>query len=231
VLVDRLAEFRDTWLHEPNEATDFSGTPAELIEAERRRMPVTSDGHPIDDDCPLCQAMAEGHFGLMFRCFDGHYLELEDEFAFSLCETRAEWEQQQEEYRQFSEKMDRKRRERAATGEDDADPFAGVWQSSFVDWDGLTGPDAPPLEPLFALGFQLAELTVQLRRRPDGVDLMRSLNRTYAGLRTSQDAVATVSAAQEFRELLEAAGRTFPDLTPRCADLQSRLDEVLRRLS
>jgi hypothetical protein len=231
-LVERLAEFRDRWLHEPDveDGPPFM-TPAELIESERRRMPVTGDGSHLDCDCPLCQAMAEGEFGPSFMWFDGHHLELEDEFAFSLCRTREEWDRQQEEDRKFSEEMDRKRRERAAAGEDAADPLAGsVWQTSFVDWDAVAGPDAPPGGALLALGCPLAELTVSLRDRPDGKDLMRSLNAAYGGLRASADDAAMESAAQEFRELLEAAAAKFPDLTARCADLQSRLDEVLRRI-
>ena len=62
-LVQRLAEFRDDWLREPNESTSMSGRPAELIELERQRMPVVSDGGPLDCDCPICQADAEGVFG------------------------------------------------------------------------------------------------------------------------------------------------------------------------
>jgi hypothetical protein len=230
VLLERLAEFRDRWLHEPDEDTGPE-TPAELIESERRRMPVTGAGGAIDPDCPLCQAMEGDEFGPAFMWFDGHHLELEDEFAFSLCRTHEEWEREQEEYRKFSEEMDRKHGERAAAGEDAEDPLAGsVWQASFVDWDALAGPDASPREALLALGCPLAELTCELRDRPDGVDLMRSLNAAYGGLRASQDAAATESAAQELRELLESAAWTFPDLTARCADLQSRLDEVLRRV-
>jgi hypothetical protein len=163
-------------------------------------------------------------------CFDGHHLELEDEFAFSLCRTREEWEQQQEDDRKFSEEMDRKRAERAAAGEDADDPLAGsVWQTSFIDWDAVAGPDAPPEAVLLALGCPLAELIEALRDRPGGADLMRSLNGAYARLRASEDEAAGEAAAREFRDLLEEAARTFPDLTPRCADLQSRLDEVLRR--
>jgi hypothetical protein len=230
-LVRLLAEFRDRWLHEPSEATDFFLPPAELIESERRRMPVTSGGSHLHADCPICQAEAEGDFGPAFLCFDGHHLELEDEFAFSLCETREEWEREQERDRKFMEEMDRKDRERAAGGPDAADPLLGsVWKSSFVDWDAVAG-DASPVDGLLALGFPLAELTCHLRDGPGGVELLRALNGAYADLRASQDAAAKGSAAGAFRELLEVVARTFPDLTPRCADLQSRLDEVLRRLS
>ena len=231
-LVERLAEFRDGWLREPNpEAGPPFIPPAELIESERRRMPVTGDGSHLDCDCPLCQAMAEGEFGPAFLGFDGHHLELEGEFVFSLCETREEWDRQQEEDRKFAEEMDRKHRERLAAGADGDDPLAGsVWQTSFVDWDAAVGPDAPPEEALLALGFPLAELVSALRDRPGGADLMRSLNGAYAGLRVSEDEAAAEAAAQEFRGLLEAAARAFPDLTARCADVQSRLDEVLRRV-
>ncbi len=232
VLVEQLAEFRDRWLHEPREGSSSLLTPAELIESERRRMPVTSDGSHLDHDCPICQALAEEDFGPTFMWFDGHHLELEGEFAFSLCVTREEWEQEQEEYRKFSEEMDRKARERAAAGEDTAGLLAGsVWRTSLVNWDTLAGPDASPRQALLALGFPLAELTSELQDRPDGPDLLRSLNGAYGALRASQDAVARDSAAHEFRELLEGACRAFPDLTARCADLQSHLDEVLRRLT
>jgi hypothetical protein len=231
LLVERLAEFRDRWVGEPNEATSLFLSPQQLIELERRRMPVTSDGSHLDCDCPICQALAEEEdFGPAFLCFDGHHLELENEFAFSLCATREEWDREQEEYRRFAEEMDRKTSERSAAGPD-ADPLAGsVWQSTFVDWQDWADPHTSPREALLALGFPLAEVVGELQGRPNGVDLLRSLNASYAGLRTSQDAVAADSAAQEFRELLEEVSRQFPDLTPRCADLQSRLDEVLRRI-
>jgi hypothetical protein len=128
--------------------------------------------------------------------------------------------------------MDRKHKERAARGEDTEDPGAdSAWRASYVNWDALLAPDAPPGQTLLALGFPLAELDSELRDSPEGADLQRSLNTAYGGLRTSQDAVARESAADELRELLEVVCQKFPDLTPRCADLQSRMDEVLRRLA
>ena len=76
----------------------------------------------------------------------------------------------------------------------------------------------------------LSELVANLRDRPDGAALSRSLNGAYGDLRESEDEFARDLAGQEFREALEGVGRRFSDLTARCADLQSRLDEVLRRL-
>jgi hypothetical protein len=165
-------------------------------------------------------------------CFDGHHLELEDEFAFSLSETREEWEREQEEYRKFSAEMDRKARERAERGGDSADALGGsAWQTSFVDWEALPWSDSGPQQALLALAFPLAELTCDLQSPPEGAALLKSLNGAYSNLRASQDATARDSAAQEFRDLLEAVSGKYSDLTPKCADLQSRLDEVLRRIS
>jgi hypothetical protein len=121
--------------------------------------------------------------------------------------------------------MDRKERERGAAGTDN--PFGdSAWQTSFVNWDAISGSDAP--SALLALGFPLAELTSNLRNRPDGVELLRSLNSGYGGLRESQDPVVAASAAQEMRETLETISVRYAYLTAKCADLQSRLDEVLR---
>jgi hypothetical protein len=99
-----------------------------------------------------------------------------------------------------------------------------------VDWDHLPGADASPSGALLALGFPLAEVVGDLQGRPDGREFVRRLNGAYAGLRTSQDPVAAASAAQELREALEAVAQGQPDLTARCADLQSRVDEVLRKI-
>src|SRR5262249_8131786 len=118
-------------------------------------------------------------------------------------------------------------------GSDDATaPWTdSVWQTSFVDWDAMAGSDPFFRQPLLALGFPLSELVGDMQDRPDGVDLMRSLNRAYGSLRASQDAISSDSAAQEFRAAPEGVCGKFPDLTAKCADLQSRLDEVLRRIS
>jgi hypothetical protein len=230
-LVQRLTEFRGAWLHTPYEGSSLLMTPVNLIESERQRMPVAGDGSHLFDDCPICEAMRaeEEEFGPTFMWFDGHRLELEEEYAFSLCATREEWDEQQEEYQQFAEKMDRQAREQAGYPED-KDPLGdSVWQRSFVDWDVMAGPGSSPREALLAFTFPLAELVSDLQERPDGEDLLRSLNQAYGRLRTSQDKAGRDTAAQELRELLEEVCRKFPDLTAKSADLQSRLDEVVRR--
>jgi hypothetical protein len=231
--VENLAAFRNRWLHEPQPGAIGSRmTPAELIESERRRMPIAGHGYMIDDDCPICQAEADGVFGLGFFWFDGHHLELENEFAFSLCQTREEWEKEQEEYRQFSEKMDRQGREREAAKADSTDSQSdSAWQTSLVNWDAMAEEEASPQLALFVLSFPLAELVSNLKDRPEGQAFVRPLNEAYRGIRAEQDSIVRDAAVQEFRDRLEEIARTFPDLTPKCADLQSRLDEVLRQLS
>jgi len=94
-LVARLADLRDRWLAQPPEDVDDGPTCAELIDSERRRLPITDSGGHYDCDCPICQADADGLFGTgpVFMFYDGHHLELEDEFAFSLIASREEWEQ------------------------------------------------------------------------------------------------------------------------------------------
>lgn len=58
---------------------------------------------------------------------------------------------------------------------------------------------------------------------------MTLLNDAYAAARASgSDWAANDAAGEQFREVLEAVCARHPDLTSRCADLQSRVDEVLR---
>jgi hypothetical protein len=225
-LARRLAEHRDTFLNHPPEKWGVNLICRELIESERRRMPVTSDGSHLFDDCPICQATAEGALGSgpMFMVFDGHHLELEDEFVFSLTESRAQWEKEQEDYRRFSEEMDRKRAEREASDEEPA----SAWEASFVDWDSILGANDSPISPKMAIGFPLAELVAALSERDAGEAHIDAINAAFARFRRAEDRVTEDSAAEELRGCLEDIADSCPDLTPRCADLQSRLDEVIR---
>lgn len=231
-LVQRLASERDRWLQLPYE--DLGMTAAELIDSERRRVPITSNGSHLHCDCPICRAEADGLFGSgpVFVWFDGHHLELEDEFAFSMTETFAEWQQEQNEFRRYAERLQASTRDADEAGEESpGDELASesVWKSSFVDWDQVTGPDSSPEHALFSLAFPLAEIVSDLQSRSAGRDHMHSLNGAYDILRRSTDPAAARSAANRFCAKLEEVCRTFPDLTPKCADLQSHVHGVLRR--
>ena len=148
-LIQFLGRTKDDWL-----SSSFEGgsPPSFIIDCDRRRVPrgagvaidgideVQSDQHVADCDCPICEMMADGMFGIAFTGIDGHHLELDDEFAFSMKETREEWEEQQREYADFSAHMDLKRAERGAADETD-DPFASAW--SDINNDDQIPGDSP----------------------------------------------------------------------------------------
>ena len=71
--------------------------PTEIIECNRRHMPQLADGTHLDCDCPLCRMAVDDtdRFYPTFAMSDGHHLELDDEFAFSLCETYDMWQLEQ----------------------------------------------------------------------------------------------------------------------------------------
>jgi hypothetical protein len=102
-LVQYLLIAKEEFLNSPFES---GASPSFIIECSRRRVPRSSEiriegmdeqepkEHIIDCDCPLCNMMADGSFGPSFCSLDGHQLELDEEFAFSLFETREQWEEE-----------------------------------------------------------------------------------------------------------------------------------------
>ncbi len=94
-LADELAICRNDWLRQPYEES-APETGLDLIEAERRRMPlIFSESHILDCDCPICQAMANQSMGAHFLMFDGSHMELDGEFAFSNTESFEDWKEEQ----------------------------------------------------------------------------------------------------------------------------------------
>ena len=228
-LVERLSVHCESWLQQPYEDSE---TAAELIDCERQRLPIISQGAHFDCDCPICRAEADGLFGSspMFMWFDGHQLELENEFAFSLCESEQEWLAERQSAREFTQKF---AVSRDAEG-NDADHHTSlfkdsVWETSYVDWNHVTSGERSTQESLFTLAFPVAELVTQVKTRPRGRPHVDSLNQAYDQLRRAGDNIAARSAAGHLCETLEGLASAYPDLTPRCADLQSHIDEVVRR--
>ncbi len=100
-LSDYLRRSVELWLDEPG---DDGLSPRFIIECDRRRVPLgnqlTIEGieppprppHPKKCDCPICEMMYAGLLGPSFEFFDGHHLEIDNEFAFSMYETEEEWE-------------------------------------------------------------------------------------------------------------------------------------------
>lgn len=128
--ITRLEKLKTEWLEQPQE--DYSGRiPALLIENERIRLPIAMRVHDmvIDDDCPVCQMMAnDAELGMEvgFWHLDGAHMD--DEFAFSDLRTREEWDARREEWEAFTEKFnreweERQRRERLTSAERMEDPL------------------------------------------------------------------------------------------------------------
>ena len=112
--IARLDKLKTEWLEQPLE--DYDGRiPALLIENERIRLPIAMRGHDmvIDDDCPVCQMMAnDAELGMEvgFWHLDGAHMD--EDFAFSHLRTREEWEAQRREWEEFTEKFNREWEER-----------------------------------------------------------------------------------------------------------------------
>jgi hypothetical protein len=75
-----LEKAKTEWLDLPN-PEDERETPRYVIECERKRLPLASDGSCFhDEDCPCCQAMAKDESGPGFWHFDGSGMECEYPF-------------------------------------------------------------------------------------------------------------------------------------------------------
>lgn len=98
--MNRLEISRDAWLEAPN--PDLRRAPASIIESERKRLNLTVSAEEcfVDDNCPCCIAMYEDFDTPMFWHLDG--CNMDDQFEFSLYETREEWEEEQERYKNFN---------------------------------------------------------------------------------------------------------------------------------
>jgi hypothetical protein len=104
--IAHLEQVKEEWLATPD--PEYGGkTPFCLIEFERIRLPWVSseEDSPLEDDCPLCQDMADEMFGPGFWHLDGY--SLDREFAFSLCKTREEWEEENAGFDEMMERIER----------------------------------------------------------------------------------------------------------------------------
>jgi hypothetical protein len=112
--IARLEEIKRDWLETPQQ--EYGGrTPENLIQSERRRLPITISGREliIDEACPVCQMMAaesELSHELTFWHLDGSHMD--DDFAFSPFLTPEEWEVDRRKWKAFTEKFNREWEER-----------------------------------------------------------------------------------------------------------------------
>ncbi len=222
-----LRDVRDVWLSSPCEG---SSPPSFIIECDRRRVPRGSgvaiegvDGvefqpHIEDCDCPICNMMAMGSFGVVFDCIDGHHLELDNEFAFSMHETRDAWEEQQRDFAEFNLKMDCELAELATAHSDD--PFASPWSGIHV-----AGSIPGDCGDYLKLAFMVAEIVSDLQRLNAEHADIRVLNSSFAEYWGSG---GSSQCALKLKETLELLANRYRDLVPKSADLQSRIEEAMR---
>ena len=225
----RLRQIQDEWLAAPN-LEDLSGhTPAEVIQRERQRIPMAVSGEEamVDDDCPLCQMLAEG-MGPVFWNLDG--CNMDQDFPFSFHRTRQEWDEEQRQWEESSRRFEDERKQRQAAGEQDELPWEddevlSPWQSSF------SGPHAshePPSIRLFGIGARVAELGLDLKASSDTAPLVESLNRQFGNLRTAvgdPSASLVEPVVERFCQELHTVAEARPELAAKCADLERQLRE------
>lgn len=114
-LIATLDQVKRDWLESPQ--ADLDGRiPAILSDNERKRLPQAMRPHDmiVDDDCPMCQMFRDETsvlgMGVGFWHLDGS--NMEDDFAFSSCKTREEWEVDYRRREQFTKEFMRDWEER-----------------------------------------------------------------------------------------------------------------------
>lgn len=230
--VRHLEQATQDWLNSPN-VEDFSGTtPALVIENERRRIPWVVSGKDamVDDDCPLCQMLAESA-GPVFCHLDGCNNDID--FPFSWHATREEWEEEQREWAELDRKFDESHQlEGHGTP---APPGSGhgssVWQRSASNNEPRT---ASPLIALFGMACHVAELEQDLKTLSDTSDLASSVNHHFGNLRKVIDTPSSELIAPvvgRFCEQLQLVCDAYPELSDKCLDLQRQFRELAVRLS
>ncbi|MCA9180362.1 MAG: hypothetical protein KDA51_02895, partial [Planctomycetales bacterium] len=259
-LVAFLRDVEATWMSSPFEG---GASPSFSIECCRRRVPqgagVTIEGmsqaapaeHGLDCDCPLCIMMAEGMLGVAFMGVDGHHLELDEEFAFSMCATREQWQEMQAEFvdeyesenevccdvedtatqsqperslaeDSGTEEHDRKDANTDAGTDKDADEFASAWSGAAAD-KPLPGDADGHLQ----LAFLLTEIVSDLQSQAAPAADIKALNAAFVDYRHRRPEDA-LSVAERFKAALQFLAERYPSLVSKVADMHSRIDEQLR---
>lgn len=246
LLVSDLRDIQNEWM-ESNFEDDVA--PSVVIEYERRRVPrgqgVVVDGfdkpgadHDSNCDCPICEMMNEGSFGVSFVSYDGYYLEVENEFAFSRYETREEWESEQMIYEDYNGRQNSDDEDEWFS-DDESDDAEHQLDEDFDEdlkpvWTGIQSRDEMPGGKLpgdssghLLMAFMLSELTGNLQDENASQSEIDSLNEEFRAMRkVTGDEKRPVAGA--FKNKLEALTKKYPALTPKIADLQSMIDESVR---
>jgi hypothetical protein len=229
-LVAFLNAIKENWLSSPLEG---GPSPNFVIECDRRRVPigdgvqiegigaVATTSHQGDCDCPICALMADGMFGTSFSSIDGHHLELDDEFAFSMHELQEDWEDEQGSYQAYEATFKAQESDRKEAAQD-----AGITPT----WTTIRDPRPIPGDPLghLKMAFMVAEIVSVLQDHGNRQNEIKDLNKAFAVYRRAKPSEAK-KAKKKFKRILERLGQSHPALVSRSADLRSYLDEAHRR--
>ncbi|MDA0660108.1 MAG: hypothetical protein O2931_15460 [Planctomycetota bacterium] len=255
-LADFLGRQSHLWLGRADHDDDTM-SPEEQIDLERQRMPRLVQSHDGFDDCPLCRAQAEGAFGPTFMWIHEFALDYEEDFAFSLYKSYEDWSTNQFEYSDEDGDRDGNNvvsgRSTAAVPpkwfgnslnsavhsrmfEIGQSPLlslspddTSVWERcSLPGWDAMTGPQGTPESRMIALGFPVSELAHDLNLMHDGLDLRQELSNQYVAFSGATNLQTLDSLTESLRNTLECVAMRYPHLLSKSADLQCRIDEVLR---
>ncbi len=221
-----LDGFLASWL---NSSFEEGRPPAEVIRCDRIRIPLVSHGdeHIVDRDCPICDMMASGMFGPGFAFFDGHQLDVDEEFAFSMCETHCQWEEQQREWEQMDARITADMTRQEEEKESGDDELASVWQNTLISEDDVPGDSRGHIR----LAFLLADMVGSLRAEGAEQADIDALNHAFRDYRSAVVFQEVADAAEAFKQTLERISSKHDYLGSRSADLQSRIDDQQRALS
>lgn len=104
-VLSELEELKAIWLETPTDE-GVNRIPSEIIEAERRRLPLeaTAKEMMIDEDCPICQMMQAEFDTPTFMHLDGAHID--DAFEFSMYRTREEWDDNKRQWEEFNRRFE-----------------------------------------------------------------------------------------------------------------------------
>ena len=256
-LVKVLESYQRTWL---NQADDEGEIPQRAIEYSRRRVPrvlgyqvsgmleLEPDAHVPDCDCPICEMLADGETGPVFVGFDGHHLELDNEFAFSMSETRDEWELNEGIYddddwddqcdvdcdadcdgehaaEHHHEQVRNVQVNRLDADRDSGNEFKSVWSSQVAD-SPIPGDSQGHLK----LSFLLAEVIGILEQLDAPKSEIKRLNACFTEFRHS-DVDNVRHHGSQLAQHLESMAKQHHQLVSRVADFQSRIADQVRLIT
>ena len=103
--VEEMESIKAKWLESPNDDGPLR-IPAEIIESERRRLPLeaTAAEMMIDEDCPICQMMMSEFDTPTFMHLDSAHFH--EDYIFSNYRTEDEWLKNRQEWEEFNKKFE-----------------------------------------------------------------------------------------------------------------------------